>query len=267
MRSALQRTTVGVVAAVAITTTMDASGLSAFSALPLFPLACLFWYLEKHSRREMGLVWGRPRDYCFAILYPVLVLGAVGVISAAAGVLDLSQVDWGRAWRKVALMAGATVVAALITEEGFFRGWLFASLRRAGAQINGTLVSSSLAFSLWHWSAVTLSTGFDLPAAQIPVFMLNAAAMGLIWGLLRAISGSILVSSVSHGLWNGGAYAFFGYGTSVGALGMHDTAIYGPEVGLLGLGLNLLFAAALWRWLNRSSSKESAPPEQRPIAQ
>ena len=140
------------------------------------------------------------RDYGLAILYPALVIGAVAVISAASGVLDLSQVDWIGAWRKVAIVSAATVLVALITEEGFFRGWLFASLRRAGVQANATLLLSSLAFSLWHLSAVTLSTGFDLPVAQIPVFMLNAAVMGLIWGLLRSISGSILVSSVSHGL-------------------------------------------------------------------
>jgi membrane protease YdiL (CAAX protease family) len=267
MRSALQRATLGVVAAIAITTAMDATGLSAFSALPLFPLMGLLWYLEKHSRQDIGLVGGRPLGYGLAILYPTLVLGAVGGISAASGALDAAQIDWSGAWRKVAIVSAATVVVALITEEGFFRGWLFASLRRAGLNGSATLVVSSLAFSLWHLSAVTLSTGFDLPAAQIPVFMFNAVVLGLIWGLLRAISGSILVSSVSHGLWNGGAYVFFGYGTTAGALGIHDTPIYGPEVGILGLGLNLLFAAALWGWTMRSSAKGSAPLEQPPVAQ
>ena len=37
---------------------MDATGLSAFSALPLFPLMGLLWYLEKHSRQDIGLVGG-----------------------------------------------------------------------------------------------------------------------------------------------------------------------------------------------------------------
>ena len=248
MKPTLQKTSLAVFAAIAITTAMDASGLSAFSALPLFPLMGLFWYLERHSRRDMGFVRGRLRDYGLAVLYPVLVLGLVAVISAAAGAVDLAQIDWAKAWRKAAVMALATVLVALITEEGFFRGWLFASLQLAGVTRNAILLSSSFAFSLWHLSAVTLSTGFDLPAAQIPVFMVNAAVLGLIWGLLRSISGSIVVSSMCHGLWNGGAYAFFGYGSTVGALGIKETAIYGPEVGFLGLALNLLFAAALWRW-------------------
>ena len=66
---------------------MDASGLSAFSALPLCPLMLLLWYLEKHSRQDMGFVWGRPRNYRLALLYPVLVLSVIAIIAAAAGAL------------------------------------------------------------------------------------------------------------------------------------------------------------------------------------
>jgi hypothetical protein len=35
----------------------------------------------------------------------------------------------------------------------------------------------------------------------------------------------------------------------VGALDIKDTGLYAPEVGFGGLVLNLLFAAALWRWI------------------
>jgi membrane protease YdiL (CAAX protease family) len=124
---------------------------------------------------------------------------------------------------------------------------LWASLERAGQKPGWVLVWSSIAFSLWHLSAVALKTGFDLPARQIPVYMVNAAVIGAIWGLMRSISGSVVVASVSHGVWNGGAYVLFGFGTKVGALGVQETAVYGPEVGAIGLLLNL-FAAALWRW-------------------
>jgi hypothetical protein len=110
------------------------------------------------------------------------------------------------------------------------------------------LIWSSIAFSLWHWSAVMLKTGFAPPRGQVPVFMVNAIVMGTVWGLLRWISGSVIVSSVSHGLWNGMAYVFFGFGVKVGALGIKNTGLFGPEVGVLGLAVNLIFAAALWRW-------------------
>lgn len=65
---------------------------------------------------------------------------------------------------------------------------------------------------------------------------------------LRAISGSIIVASLSHGLWNGIAYVFFGFGIKVGALGITNTAMFGPEIGFLGLFTNLVFAVILWRW-------------------
>ena len=57
--------------------------------------------------------------------------------------------------------------------------------------------------------------------------------MGAAWGLLRWISGSVIVASLSHGAWNGLVYALFGFGTRVGALGVQDTALFGPEVGVL----------------------------------
>ena len=53
---------VGVMIAIAGTTTMDAIGLSPFSAIALLPLMLLFWYVEGLSRSEMGFKWGRPAD-------------------------------------------------------------------------------------------------------------------------------------------------------------------------------------------------------------
>jgi len=122
------------------------------------------------------------------------------------------------------------------------------SLERAGGSPSGILIGTSLAFSLWHLSAVSLKTGFDLPAAEIPVFMINAAVMGAAWGLLRLISGSVIVASASHGLWNGLAYVLFGYGSKIGALGIKKGALFGPENGVLGLAVSAVFVAVLWRW-------------------
>ena len=185
MRTALIRPILGVLVAIVITTTMDATGLTALSALPLFPLMAVFWYLERFSRRQMGFVWGRWRDYGLAALYPVLILGTITLISAAAGAVDLSRTDWTKAWLNLALIAVSTFLIAILTEEGFFRGWLWASLERAGETPSKVLVWTSIAFSLWHVSAVVLETGFDLPAAQVPLFLVNAAVLGAIWGLMR----------------------------------------------------------------------------------
>src|SRR5204863_6048611 len=60
---------VGVLIAIAGTTTMNATGLSAFSAFALLPLMLLFWYLEGLSRSEIGFKWGRATDFALALLY------------------------------------------------------------------------------------------------------------------------------------------------------------------------------------------------------
>jgi membrane protease YdiL (CAAX protease family) len=93
---------------------------------------------------------------------------------------------------------------------------------------------------------VLLPTGYNPPIAQVPAFMFNAAALGVIWGLLRSISRSLLVSSVSHGIWNGLGYVLYGYGSHVGALGITSTAIFAPETGLLGVAINAAGIIVLW---------------------
>lgn len=243
------RPILGILAAITITTVMDAMDLSAFSALPLAPLLFLFWWWEKFSAREIGFRWGRLADYRMAIFYPLAVLGAATLVAFIGGAVDTSETNWNHFWLNFLAGGASTVLVVIVTEEGFFRGWLWASLLRAGKSETATLVWTSVAFSLWHLSGVALDTGFDLPTAQIPVFMANALFLGLIWGMLRLASGSLLVASVSHGLWNGLNYALFAFGTKTGALGVTQTSIYGPEVGFVGLVLNGVFALGLWTWL------------------
>jgi len=226
--------------AIAVTSIMDASGLTAFSALPLFPLAGIL-IASRRSWHGAGLRWGAGRDYAWALAYPAIVIGLCAAVALGSGDSPtLARVNWAKALGNVGLITVATFVIALITEEGFFRGALWAVIGDAGLQRRATLAWTTIAFALWHVSAVTLPTGFDLPRARVPLFLINAAVLGGMWGILRLRSGSIVVSSVSHGLWNGLAYTLFGYGTKVGALGITRTDIYGPEVGVVGLTLDLL---------------------------
>jgi hypothetical protein len=62
MNPALMRPIIGVLIAIAVTTSMDATGLTAFSALPLFPLMAGLWWLQHFSRTEMGFAWGKWRS-------------------------------------------------------------------------------------------------------------------------------------------------------------------------------------------------------------
>ena len=121
MVSSVKTAVLGVVMAIAITTTMDATGYSVFSALPLFPLAGLFWFLQKFSRKEIGLVWGKLTTYGLALAYPILGLGLVAAIALMSGAVDTSATDWNKTLLNIGLGSSVGVIMVLITEEGFQR--------------------------------------------------------------------------------------------------------------------------------------------------
>ena len=250
-RQSLMLPIIGVVCAITVTTSMDATGLSTFSALALLPLLFLFWRLSHLSRAEAGFKLGHANDYGIAVFFPVAVMGAMALIAWLTGAVDLTKTNWPKTAANPALMTMSTFLVAIVTEEGFFRGWLWGSLEKAGMKTERVLIWSSIAFAFWHISAVTLDAEFKPPIAQIPVYLCNAAVIGGVWGLLRAESGSIIVTSLSHGLWNGMAYVLFGFGSRQGSLGIRNTTVFGPENGLLGLACNLLFAWLLWRLLQK----------------
>ena len=237
----------GVMLAITITTVMDASGYSMFSALPLMPLFGLFWWWQKFSKAEIGFKRGKRSHYAYAVAYPLVVMMVLAATAALAGAIDTSATDWNKAILNLFVGGIVTILVVIVTEEGFFRGWLWAGLKNNGLGNSATLIVSSLAFTAWHISAVSLETGFDLPVKEIPIYLANATLIGLNFGLLRLVSGSIIVASVCHGVWNGLAYALFGFGEKVGALGIQDSWLFGPEVGLFGIVINLVFAIGFWR--------------------
>ena len=71
-------------------------------------------------------------------------------------------------------------------------------------------------------------------------------------------SGSVVAPSICHSVWNGIDSPLFGFGEKVGALGSEQTHIYGPEVGVLDVGLNFIFAVALWFWITRATPASAA---------
>jgi membrane protease YdiL (CAAX protease family) len=237
----------GLLSAIVITTTMDATGYSMFSALPLILLTGLFWYLQKFTKKEIGLTLGNWKSHGWAVAYPLLVLGLTAAIAWFFGAIDTSEADWNKTILNVGLMSSTGVIMVMITEEGFFRGWLWAALKRAGRSDLQILLITSLGFTLWHVSAISLDTGFDIPLREIPIYLISTTILGLIWGILRMVSGSVLVPAVSHAVWNGIDYPLYGFGEKVGALGITDTHLFGPEVGLLGILLGLAFLALIWR--------------------
>jgi len=266
MSTDLRCPVLGVLAAIAITSTMDATGFAAFSALPLAVLLAIFWYAQRLPRREVGFAWGRWQHYVIALLYPATIAAMLIFAAARAGATDLSHTNWKKVGINFVLTAVSTILVAVVTEDGFFRGWLWASLKRAGVNEKSVLMWSSIAFASWHWSEAILKTGFEPPRSQVPVFLVNAAVIGAVWGLMRWQSGSIIVSSVSHGVWNGMAYVLFGIGSRVGALGIKNLGFLGPEVGILGLVLNVTFLLALWTRCHRGLTISMYPAKPKATA-
>jgi len=91
-----------------------------------------------------------------------------------------------------------------------------------------------------------LKTGFD-GVCSASRFYVECPVMSAVWGLLRWQSGSVIVSSVSHGVWKTQPMCSLVSDRKVGPLGIKNTGFFGPGIGVLGLALNVAFVATLWR--------------------
>ena len=152
----------GVLLAIGITSTMDATGFTMFSALPLLPLMVLFWLLQRFTRAEIGFVWGRRQHDGLAIIHPLVVVGLAALIALMTGAVDVSGAEWQKVGLNLVLMSLTGVPMLVLNEEGFFRGWLWASLSRAAQSEIPPLIWSSIAFAAWHGSWAVLDDGTQL---------------------------------------------------------------------------------------------------------
>lgn len=107
-----------------------------------------------------------------------------GVTSNAAEAAG-EMVDDGRIW--TVLFALAIVLGAPVVEEIFFRGLLFAGLRKRGVSTALTVILTAVIFAAFHFE---------------PVRMLILLPTGLVLGWVRARTGSTGASIVAHGVVN-----------------------------------------------------------------
>ncbi|MGI9237220.1 MAG: CPBP family glutamic-type intramembrane protease [Woeseiaceae bacterium] len=105
------------------------------------------------------------------------------------------------------------------------------------------LIGSTVAFTAWHVSAISLDSGDEFSADEVPIFLIDATLIGAIPCAFRVISGSAVLGALCHAVWNGSNYPLVGFGEKPGAPGIQETHFYGPEVGLPGIGQNLAFRA------------------------
>ena len=223
------------------------TGQGAFYGLWLAVMMIALWVAQRLTKREVGIAVGDPESYFIALAYPVGIIGCVALGAWVAHLIDLKDYSATTVFRRVSLNFLVTFVFALITEEGFFRGALWGSCVRAGFSPAKTVIWTSFAFGLWHFAVPIIEPDFAQPLSKVPQYVIGSTVFGVAMGLLRLRSGSIIVTSACHALWNALAYTFFGTGEKMGQLGISDPTIWDPERGYAGLALAMI-VAALWWW-------------------
>jgi uncharacterized protein len=226
-----------------------ATGQSAFYNLWLAVMMFALWAIQRLTRSEVGVSLGDTSSYLIALAYVVVIIGCVAIGAWAAHLVDLKNYSSATVLRRVSLNFLITFALALITEEGFFRGALWGSCVRAGFSPAKTVLWTSIAFGLWHLAVPIIDPDFTQALSKVPQYVIGSTAFGIGMGLLRLRSGSIIVTSACHALWNASDYTFFGAGEKIGQLGITDTSLWDPERGYAGLVLAIVAAALMWWWM------------------
>ena len=253
MNSSFRLAIIASLTAIAVTTTMDATGYGMFSAFILIPLIPLFAALGKTTRTDLGFTLGSLRPYPHSIAIPILLLAALTATVVTLDVIEPTREEWGLVILVIAINSVAGIVLVAITEEGFFRGILWTLLQKSGQSDRQVLWTTTLIFVVWHLSAILLAEDYAPSLIQVPIYLVNATLLGLIWGLLRQQSSSIWPPAIYHSIWNAVVYQLYGFGQDSGDLGAEPTWIYGPEIGLAGI---LLSGSAVAYLLLHSSKNE-----------
>jgi membrane protease YdiL (CAAX protease family) len=213
------------------------------------------WVGQKLTRREVGFTAGNVTSYVAALLYVVVIMAIVGFTALAVDAIHPTATV-GRMARNIALNTVVTGVLTLVTEDGFFRGALWASFQRAGLTPVKTLIWTSVLFGLWHVTVPLIEPDFTQPLSKVPQYAIGSGLFGVAMGLLRMKSGSIVVPSICHGLWNATAYVLFGFGEKPGMLGIQDPTWLDPERGYLGFILATVAVVVLWLWVRPGRQME-----------
>lgn len=214
----------------------------------LFPLVVVLWAVTRLSRRQMGIRIGNYRGYLVPLLYPLGVMGLTGVIAWVSGGIQASSIYVIGIAKAVAVLLLFTFAIGLITEEAFFRGWLWGALRKSACEPRLVLVWTSLAFALWHLAVPFVEPYFRFPLTVLPVYIANCFLIGMVFGFTRLATGSVVASAFCHALWNAMTYTLYGSGVGTGAFKVASYQVYDPERGVLGLLLNLIAVMALRPW-------------------
>ncbi|MBV6393685.1 MAG: hypothetical protein KPEEDBHJ_02927 [Anaerolineales bacterium] len=162
------------------------AALSLFEFIPLIPVAVILAYrkaswvelgLRRFDRNALSLGCGLLVAVYILVILNNLVMVALKIVTQADAIMELLDEI-----QSPLLFAFVTAFVAPVTEELFFRGFLFQGLRAKYGWVNA-LMFSSIIFALFHGQIATL----------IPTFLLGA-----LFSYMVQRSGSIFPSMVLH---------------------------------------------------------------------
>jgi hypothetical protein len=173
--------------------------VAATSMSATVPVLLVIWLAVRLARQKFGdyLALRLPsvRHAGIGLAAIVLLMAAIDATSALFGrpvVPDvlLDGVRSARAHHALSFYALALVVTAPVTEEITFRGFIFRGFAASRLGTSGAVVLSSLIFTGVHIQ-------YD------PITLAGVLATALLLGLVRAVTGSTLLTIAMHALNNG----------------------------------------------------------------
>lgn len=145
---------------------------------------------------------GGRLGYTRARLRPSLVWAAViGLVMAGITVMTFGWRPEQQPLLAVQLLVGAVVWTTVMSpfQENLFRGWMQPRLQRSWGRGPGLVVTAA-AFAVWHLAPpLTGTSTSDLPIAT-PSGLLSAFVLGLLTGLARDRTQSMVGPRLGHAL-------------------------------------------------------------------
>ena len=161
---------------------------------PGFILLILISAMFKLDVRNNGLCIGRLTSYRKSICIACYVMPIIPLI-----VMLLENINQLYISLNVAILSTGYYIVNSFFEEYLFRGLIFTWLSNTLlGTIWGGIVVQGILFGLWHLPHHIVASNINIAL----IHMLLATGIGILFGLIRAITGSIIVPIVLHTLWN-----------------------------------------------------------------
>ncbi|HDQ00453.1 MAG TPA: CPBP family intramembrane metalloprotease [bacterium] len=171
------------------------------------------------------------------------------VLKLSAGKLTITSLVF-----IILLQWAITLLAALITEELAFRGYLISRFHFM-TPCKAVMISAIM-FGLWHAPiALLLIKGGWLRGI---IYIVNISLLGIVFGWLFIRSKSLIPPSIAHGLWNALEYTFWGMGNEQGLLLGSHRVLFDPEEGVAGTLILLVMGARLLIQLKKTAGGSAA---------